>query len=65
MDPREASASLLSLKLAGKYKAYPSAVTRPGCARMDRLAIGPQVANLPHNKHKDIPESLLGDAGFL
>jgi hypothetical protein len=22
---------------------------RPGCARMDRLTIGPQVANLPHN----------------
>jgi hypothetical protein len=25
------------------------ASARPGCARMDRLAIGPQVANLPHN----------------
>jgi len=21
---------------------------RPGCARMDRLTIGPQLANLPH-----------------
>jgi hypothetical protein len=22
---------------------------RPGCARMDRLTIGPQIGNLPHN----------------
>jgi len=25
------------------------AATRPGSTRMDRLTIGPQVANLPHN----------------
>jgi hypothetical protein len=24
--------------------------TRPGYARMDRLKIGPQVGNLPHNE---------------
>jgi hypothetical protein len=29
--------------------------TCPGCARMDRLTIGPQVANLPHKLSKKLP----------
>ncbi len=32
------------VRVAGRHEA-----TRPGCARMDRLAIGLQVANLPHS----------------